>query len=62
MLAALMPLLKSHKAKMAFTETPDVDRPVLFWTRPKLRCEVRFLTGDTEKLRFPTFRRMVRND
>jgi len=78
MLATLMPVLKSRKAKCPFTTSPDVDRPVLFWTKPILKCEVRYLPDGLEikssaesggvnlpvlvnnKLRFPTFRRMVK--
>jgi len=35
----------------------DVGRPVKFWTKPVVQCEVRFLEwGKDGKLRFPTFR------
>lgn len=45
-----------------FEFKPDTDRPVKFWTRPAMRCEVRYLDMPSEangKLRFPSFRRMV---
>lgn len=36
-----------------------VDRPVKFWTRPELECEVRYLElSPNGKLRFPTFRKL----
>ncbi len=38
----------------------DVGRPVKFWTKP-VQCEVRFLEcGEDGKLRFPTFRKLIR--
>lgn len=38
----------------------DVGRAVKLWTKPVVRCEVRFLEWDSDgKLRFPTFRRLM---
>jgi len=41
-------------------EQADVGRAVKQWTKPVMRCEVRFLEwGKDGKLRFPTFRQLV---
>jgi len=42
-------------------EPTTIGRPVKFWTRPQLKCEVRYLELSPDgKLRFPTFRRLVK--
>jgi len=39
----------------------DIGRPVKFWTKPIVKCEVRYLErGSDGKLRFPTFRKLER--
>jgi len=41
-------------------ERVEVGRPVKFWTKPVVQCEVRFLEwGSDGKLRFPTFRKLL---
>lgn len=38
----------------------DIGRPVKFWTKPIVKCEVRYFEWGAEgKLRFPTFRKLV---
>lgn len=55
-LRMLLYLLEPMRGECPF-DRADVDRPVKFWTRPELKCEVRYLEkGD--KLRFPTFRKL----
>lgn len=40
-------------------EQASIGRPVKFWTRPIVKCEVRYLQrGNDGKLRFPTFRKL----
>lgn len=57
-LKMLLHLLEPIKGLCPFYPT-NVDRPVKFWTRPELKCEVRFLERSKEgKLRFPTFRKL----
>jgi bifunctional non-homologous end joining protein LigD len=58
-LSAMLSLLTRHQGGCPFEVKPDTDRPVKFWTRPDIRCEVRYLDVPTEKLRFPTFRKAV---
>lgn len=61
-LSATLAALTIVKGECPFEAKPDTDRPVKFWTRPELKCEVRYLymKGDPgAKLRFPTFRKMV---
>jgi len=60
-LRMLLYLLESlREAKPLFSQA-DVDRPVKFWTRPELKCEVRYLELSPDgKLRFPTFRKLVK--
>jgi len=42
-------------------EQAEVARPVKFWTKPIVKCEVRYLErGSGGKLRFPTFRKLER--
>ena len=60
-LRMLLHLLEFHKGECPFDGMVDVDRPVKFWTRPELKCEVRYLEFSPDgKLRFPTFRKLER--
>jgi DNA ligase D-like protein (predicted ligase) len=39
----------------------DIGRPVKFWIKPIVKCEVRYFErGSDGKLRFPTFRKLLR--
>jgi len=59
-LKMLLYLLEPMKGLCPF-DRADVDRPVKFWTRPELACEVRYLELSPDgKLRFPTFRKLVK--
>ena len=58
-LKMLLYLLEPMKGLCPFTRA-DVGRPVKFWTRPELQCEVRYLElSPDRKLRFPTFRKLI---
>lgn len=55
----MLSLLETYKGDSVFETIPKIDRPVKFWTKPELRCEVRYLEKSPEgKLRFPTFRKL----
>lgn len=42
-----------------FSRLPELDREVLAWVKPEVRCEIRYLGfGSKGHLRFPTFRRL----
>lgn len=43
-----------------FQVQPDLGRELQTWARPSLRCEVRYLERTDTKLRFPSFRRLVK--
>jgi len=59
-LKMLLYLLEPMKGLCPF-DRASVDRPVKFWTQPELKCEVRYLELSPDgKLRFPTFRKLVR--
>jgi len=59
-LKMLLFLLEPMKGVCPFDQA-DIDRPVKFWTRPELKCEVRYLELSPDgKLRFPTFRKLVK--
>jgi len=59
-LRMLLHLLEFMKGECPFNEV-KLDRPVKFWTRPELKCEVRFLERTQDgMLRFPTFRKLER--
>lgn len=59
-LRMLLYLMESYKGECPFADRVNVDRAVKFWTRPELKCEVRYLElSPDRKLRFPTFRRLV---
>ena len=58
-LKMLLYLLEPYRGECPF-DGIKVDRPVKFWTQPKLECEVRYLEKSPDgKLRFPTFRKLV---
>jgi bifunctional non-homologous end joining protein LigD len=60
-LRMLLYLLEFYKGDCPFAGGVSVDRAVKFWTRPELACEVRYLELSPDgKLRFPTFRKLVR--
>jgi len=60
-LRMLLHLLEFCKGECPFDGMVDVDRRVKFWTRPELKCEVRYLELSPDgKLRFPTFRKLER--
>jgi hypothetical protein len=57
----LLYLLEPIREASPLFSQADVDRPVKFWTRPELKCEVRYLELSPDgKLRFPTFRKLVK--
>jgi len=61
-LGGMLGVLKLYEDECPFEERVDTDRPVKFWTRPEMRCEVRYLDmpgRPNDKLRFPTFRSVV---
>lgn len=58
-LRPVVQILQGLKDECPFSETPDVDRKVLFWTKPTVKVEVRYLHYEADKLRFPTFRKLV---
>lgn len=59
----LLHLLEFCKGEYPFDGMVDVDRPVKFWTRPELKCEVRYLELSPDgKLRFPSFRKLDRRE
>ncbi len=56
----LLAALSSLKGDCPFARA-DVDRPVKFWTKPAIKVEVRYFErGSDGKLRFPTFRKLVK--
>lgn len=60
-LKSLLKTLESLRGECPFRERPKINREVLFWTKPLIACEVRFLeynNGDG-LLRFPTFRKLL---
>jgi ATP-dependent DNA ligase len=60
-LRMMLYLLEFMKGECPFEARPDTDRPVKFWTRTELRCEVRYLeVSHNGMLRFPTFRKLVK--
>lgn len=60
-LRMLLYLLEFMKGECPFNDGIKLDRPVKFWTRPELKCEVRYLEQtDGGMLRFPTFRKLVK--
>jgi DNA ligase D-like protein (predicted ligase) len=60
-LRMLLYLLEPIREASPLFSQADVDRPVKFWTRPELKCEVRYLELSPDgKLRFPTFRKLVK--
>jgi len=59
-LRMLLYLLEPIRGECPFAQVA-IDRPVKFWTRPMLKCEVRYLELSPDgKLRFPTFRKLER--
>jgi bifunctional non-homologous end joining protein LigD len=61
-LRVMLSLLEIYKAECPFETRPDTDRPVKFWVRPELKCEVRYLElSNNGMLRFPTFRKGERS-
>jgi bifunctional non-homologous end joining protein LigD len=59
-LRMLLYLLEFYKGDCPL-DGVKLDRPVKFWTRPELKCEVRYLeTTKDGLLRFPTFRKLVK--
>lgn len=60
-LRMMLQVLQSYLGECPFGGIPQVGREVQFWTHPELRCEVRYLELSPEgKLRFPTFRQVVK--
>lgn len=59
-LRELLTFFSTLKGEALFREA-DIDRPVKFWTRPVVKCEIRYLERSSDgKLRFPTFRKLIR--
>jgi bifunctional non-homologous end joining protein LigD len=61
-LSEILSTLRLYHDDCPFEFKPDTDRPVKFWTRPTMRCEVRYLdmpSTPNGKLRFPSFRKVV---
>lgn len=62
-LSSMLSLAKQYRGECPFERIPDTDRGVLFWCRPELLCEVRYLQKtDDGKLRFPSFRKVERKN
>jgi len=59
MLSSFRRKFEALKDECPFREKPKLDRELLFWTKPVVKVEVRFLDYDGDKLRFPTFRKAV---
>lgn len=61
-LKSLLKTFEAMRGDCPFRETPELDRELLFWTKPTVKVECRYLYGgDREaKLRFPTFRKVVK--
>jgi bifunctional non-homologous end joining protein LigD len=60
-LKTMLSLLILYAGECPFEAKPDTDRPVRFWTRPELQCEVRYLElSPNGLLRFPTFRKLTK--
>lgn len=58
-LKALLASFRAIEEECSF-EQASIGRPVKFWTKPIVKCEVRYLErGSDGKLRFPTFRKLV---
>lgn len=58
----MLKLAEIYRGECPFATRPDTDRPVKFWTRPLLKCEVRYLElSPNGLLRFPTFRKEVKD-
>jgi ATP-dependent DNA ligase len=57
-LLTILTLLRNYKGECPFETKPDLDKPVKFWTRLGLKCEVRYMASDG-LLRFPSFRRLI---
>jgi len=57
----IVEVLSRIKSECPFEQKPNLDRKLLFWTKPIVRCEVRFLemTGEG-RLRHPSFRGFVK--
>ena len=59
-LRMLLYLLEPMKGLCPF-DRADAGKPVKFWIRPELKCEVRYLELSPDgKLRFPTFRKLAK--
>lgn len=59
-LVMLLKLLEPMRGECPFGEV-GIGRPIKLWTRPELRCEVRYLERTQGGyLRFPTFRKLER--
>jgi len=60
--AMLSYILRGIKcANCPFEQVPKLDKELLYWAIPDLRCEIRYLGfGSNGHLRFPTFRRLKR--
>jgi DNA ligase D-like protein (predicted ligase) len=59
-LKELLAYFSNLKGRSPFGKV-DIGRPVKFWTKPVVKCEVRYLErGNDGKLRFPTFRKLER--
>jgi len=57
-LRELLAYFNTLKGPSPFTEV-EIGRAVKFWTKPIVKCEVRYLErGNDGKLRFPTFRKL----
>jgi len=60
MMLYLLEPMKVDRADLVKFSVADIGRPVKFWVRPELKCEVRYLELSPDgKLRFPTFRRLL---
>jgi DNA ligase D-like protein (predicted ligase) len=57
-LTTLLAFFRTLQGECPF-EQASIGRPVKFWTKPIVKCEVRYFErGKDGKLRFPTFRRL----
>lgn len=58
-LTEMLSLAQIYRSDCPFERVPDVDKQVLFWTRPELVAEVHYLELSNDgKLRFPSFKKV----
>lgn len=60
-LTMLLQVLRDYQGECPFGDEVKIGRGIRFWTRPELKCEVRYLELSPDgKLRFPVFRKVAK--